>query len=991
MREKSLYSVISIFGVLASNKPGAGFSLFRNMLEVYLSTQFSQETSIAGLKSFEERISFYLTEFQKPEIDKHKFLLDEIEAHCYILSREFTMQQRLLVLIYLLDFESVKIVADSDMSLREQIMGSIALHLKVSLDDYKDCEAFVRESYESVSNANDLLILTDNEYLNIPGVNILFTQGVVGKLVVIRFGRLDTLLFKVSGESRLVLGGNQLFKHRTYILGKGDVIYINGISSISYNEIIRGLAQTKKFPGLTLDVTNLEYRFSNGTYGINQLSFSASSGELIAIMGGSGSGKTTLMNLLIGLFKPYKGSITINGLNVHTNKNQTKGFIGYVPQDDALYENLSAFQNLNFIADLSLTNLSKTERCDKVNYLLKELGLWKIRNLQVGSPLDKIISGGQRKRLNIALELIRDPGILFLDEPTSGLSSSDSVSIMNVLRQVSNNGRLIILNIHQPSSEIFKMFDKLLFIDQGGYPVYYGPSMHVISYLKTKLRFVDAHQNECPHCGNINPDDVFNLTQIEKIRPALEKKDKRQISSQRWHKHFLSVSEKLPKNEHFQLLDEPKLNIPGKIEQFGVYFLRNLLTKIKDYQYLLLSLLLTPLLATVLSVFTRHINPTVGHYQYYENENMPAFIFMSVIVAIFVGVMGGATEIIKDRAALKRESFLNLSYAAYFLSKLFFLSFLSAIQMFSYYIISYSILDLPQISGLFFITLWLTAVSANAMGLLLSSFFKTMASVYVAIPFLLVPQILFSGAVIDFNKINPAFSSERYVPSFANIMVSRWAFEGISVALFTENKYSESFYLFDKEMAGLSYYRSFMIPELEKDFFGDSYSSSYYLTPDSANYKLVQNGISNLEKITWPFSFSSDTIKGAQFLNYLSNVRSHLSTAYDSIEFAKDELVNNLGDKDYNELKKISTNKKLEEVLTDEKNINKVVVSDNDYIRKLYPVYFDSENPLGKSHIYAPIKHIGSSPISTPKFNLLIILLFTVLMSLLAIVRPIKY
>ena len=989
MREKSLLSIISLFSSLAAHKPGTSFSLFRNMLEVYLSTQFSSETTNNGLETFEERVSFYLSEFHKDGLFNQTLFLKEVEANCYILSKELTMPQRLLILIYMLDFEPV--LLSSEKSADIKILRTVATNLEISSDDFNDCESFVHEAYENISNANPLLVITDNPGLIIPNVNIQSIDGLNGKIVLIRFSQLDTILFKVSGESQFVLGNNQLFKHRTYILGKGDVIYTNQVSSISYNEVIRYFVKTEKFPVLTLDVSNVDYQFSNGTYGINKVSFSASSGELLAIMGGSGSGKTTLMNLLIGLYKPLNGCITINNVDIHQNSEKTKGYLGYVPQDDALYENLTAYQNLYFIANLSLRNFTKEEREIKVNDLLKELGLWSIKDLRVGNPLDKIISGGQRKRLNIALELIRDPGLLFLDEPTSGLSSSDSSSIMKVLREVANKGRLIVMNIHQPSSEVFRMFDKLLFIDQGGFPVYFGPSMHVVSYLKTKLRFVDAHLNECPHCGNLNPDEVFNYAQVEKIRPLKVSKQKRQVTPMQWHRHFLLTQSVVPKRESVQPFKKAILNIPRVFEQFGVYFYRNLLTKIKDYPYLALSILLTPLLSLLLSLFTRYVNPSVGYYQYYDNDNMPAFIFMSVIVALFVGIMGGASEIIKDRAALKRESFLNLSYPAYFMSKLLFLFILSGIQMFSYYIISREILMLPQSSGLFFTTLWLTALSANAMGLLLSSFFKTMASVYIAIPFLLIPQILFSGAVIDFNKINPAFSNEKYVPAFANIMVSRWAFEGISVALFVDNKYSDDFYNLDKKSAEISYYRSFLLPEMEKDFFGDSYSSSFFITPDSSNYNLIKDGISQIETVAWNFKTSDDTIKGETFLKYLSDVRAYLVAQNDSVQLVKDDKIDALGDENYNLLMKASVNKKLEEVMTDDKNLNKLIKEDECYIRKLYPIYFDSTNSFGRAHFYAPKKQIASIIAETPKYNMFIILLFTIMVSAIALAKPIKY
>src|SRR5690606_30368262 len=116
---------------------------------------------------------------------------------------------------------------------------------------------------------------------------------------------------------------------------------------------------------------------------------------------------------------------------------------------------------------------------------LGSLGLADKKDLKVGSPLNKVISGGQRKRLNIALELVREPSVLFLDEPTSGLSSKDSENIIDLLRELTLKGKLIFTVIHQPSSDIFKMFDKVAILDQGGYLVYFGNPVESVIHFKT--------------------------------------------------------------------------------------------------------------------------------------------------------------------------------------------------------------------------------------------------------------------------------------------------------------------------------------------------------------------------------------------------------------------------------------------------------------------------------------------------------------------------
>ena len=204
---------------------------------------------------------------------------------------------------------------------------------------------------------------------------------------------------------------------------------------------------------------NINFRFPNSDNGMHDLSFTLRNGELLAIMGGSGTGKTTLLSLLNGTLKPQEGSITINGHDI--SEPEAKALIGYVPQDDLLIEELTVYQNLWFTAKLCFEGMNEEQLDKRVMKTLKDLGLDAAKNLKVGSAINKFISGGQRKRLNIALELIREPAVLFLDEPTSGLSSADTEKVINLLKEQTQKGKLIIVNIHQPSSDVYKLFDRL--------------------------------------------------------------------------------------------------------------------------------------------------------------------------------------------------------------------------------------------------------------------------------------------------------------------------------------------------------------------------------------------------------------------------------------------------------------------------------------------------------------------------------------------------
>ena len=204
-------------------------------------------------------------------------------------------------------------------------------------------------------------------------------------------------------------------------------------------------------------------------------------------------------------------------------------------QDDLLFEELTVFQNLFYNAKLCFGNLDEPAIIEKVNDTLRSLGLYETRNLHVGSPLDKTISGGQRKRLNIALELIREPSVLFVDEPTSGLSSRDSENIMDLLKQLALKGKLVFVVIHQPSSDIFKMFDDLLILDQGGYPVYKGNPVESIVYFKTVIGHANCEESECPTCGNVNPEQIFNIIESNIVDEEGNFTEIRKKSAEDWN------------------------------------------------------------------------------------------------------------------------------------------------------------------------------------------------------------------------------------------------------------------------------------------------------------------------------------------------------------------------------------------------------------------------------------------------------------------------
>ncbi|MDA3780697.1 MAG: ATP-binding cassette domain-containing protein, partial [Bacteroidales bacterium] len=670
-----------------------------------------------------------------------------------------------------------------------------------------------------------------------------------------------------------------------------------------------------------LAVKDISYKHNKNTYGIHPFNFNSESYLFVGIIGSSGVGKTTMLNVLNGNLNPNKGEILLNGHNIHDKKNKElfKGLIGYVPQDDLLIDELTVFQNLYFNAKLCFANYTDKQIIASVENALNQLDLIDIKDLKVGNPLEKVISGGQRKRLNIGLEKMRSPSVLLIDEPTSGLSSNDSINIINLLRELTLQGKLVIVNIHQPSSNIYKFFDQLLVMDNGGRVVYSGEPMEAIVYFKTLNNQVDADQKECPYCGNVNTEIILEIITEKLLADDGTYLNKRKTEASKWYSQYRdNIDSEIEINDKKKPLPKSKLKIPNSLKQFKIFNYRNILTKLENKQYILISLLEAPLLAVILSYFSKFIIGTETNpkaYIFSENVNIPAFFLMSILVAIFVGLLISAEEIIKDRKLLEREKFLNLSRKSYLNSKIVFLFSLSAIQMFTYVIISNYLLQIKGMNFQYWLILYSTICFANMLGLNLSSGLKSIIAIYIIIPFLIMPQILLSGTIIEFDKLHNSLTSKLYPPVIADVMVSRWAYEALAVTQFKNNEYEKNFYNIEKQESEASYYLNVLIPKL------DSYldeCETQLITNNNRKkaingIKILKNQLSyfnkirnlpdniNINKLSLT-DFNNDLIKNLR--EYLNNIRYYYSSFLDEALYKKDNVISFINSqKDYKSVK----------------------------------------------------------------------------------------
>ena len=295
--------------------------------------------------------------------------------------------------------------------------------------------------------------------------------------------------------------------------------------------------------------------------------------------------------------------------------------------------------------------------------------------------------------------------------------------------------------------------------------------------LKNAFNLVDSDQGSCYNCGNVNVEQIFDIIETRVVDEFGAITKDRKITPNQWYDLFKSKIN-IPQIENAAEKLVSSLNIPGRLAQFKIFSTRDFLSKISNSQYLIINLLEAPLLAFLLAFIIRYYpkNETGASYSFANNVNIPAYLFMSVIVALFMGLTVSAEEIIRDRKILKRESFLNLSRGSYVASKLFILFSLSAIQTLTFVLIGNYILEVKGMLLPFWLILFSSSCFANILGLNISSSFNSAVTVYILIPILLIPQLILSGVVVKFDELNPQITTQSRVPLIGEVMTSRWAF-----------------------------------------------------------------------------------------------------------------------------------------------------------------------------------------------------------------------
>ncbi|MCD8021089.1 MAG: FHA domain-containing protein [Clostridiales bacterium] len=524
----------------------------------------------------------------------------------------------------------------------------------------------------------------------------------------------------VNGQ---LVQGNQAVREKDVIQIAGNVLIFSSGRLICKTET----------DGIQLTTRDLVKKVNHGKKMIlSHVNCNVERNEFVAIVGGSGAGKSTLLKTLGGYDRDFEGDVYYNGISLKRNYNILKNIIGYVPQEDIVYENLTLKKMLYYTAKMKMPDgTSKKEIYDRIREVLQLIELTEHQNTMI-----RDLSGGQKKRASIAVELLADPGMFFLDEPTSGLDPGTEQKLMRVLNRLSKTqGKTIIMVTHTTQS--LDLCDKIIFMGKDG-----------------TLAFMGTPKEAKMFFGTDSLVEIYNLLEED---------------TKAWAQQFARFNElgRLPESGSDQI-KKPKRKS----------FFRQLAVLTKRYGELIMNdlprlflLLIQPVLIAIL------IKLVADKDVFNVFEPTKQILFTFSCSGIWIGIFNTIQEVCKERAILKREYMSNLRLSAYVLSKYLMQLVVSLVQTLIFVGLFILLMGNVPEDGVIlpayveiFITMWLTIYASSALGLFVSSIMKNGDRAMAFSPFLLIIQLLFSGILFTLDGASEVISY---------ITVSRWSVEGL--------------------------------------------------------------------------------------------------------------------------------------------------------------------------------------------------------------------
>lgn len=722
MNRQTLSSILKLFAISANKQNDSDTTSIILKFKSFLGETIENTYIDEYTAEFEKALNEYAS-FSSKRLSLNSVRLIRI---CNETSQNLSHDDRIQVLFYL---EKLLFPANEQ---SEEFMQLVA--------DIYEIDAKILADIENLHTENPTNSHRISENDNVQGVFILLSNNLAA--------------IKSLGDE-ISINGNILANGSIELIGNESVVRIGNDKKYYLNDIAAIASEKHDSNSFSLILNNISITRRSKTY-FHPLSCEMHSGELVGIMGRSGSGKTTLLKAIAGIEKSHTGSIS-----KHSADGDSQFTKAYLPQANALIPLFTVKEHLEQRLDF----LQEHDNRDRIKQALESVELEDFANniaaKSDGTPWQ--ISGGQQKRLGIAMEMLANPEVFILDEPTSGLSSTDSQKIVALLRQIASEQKIVIASIHQPDFETFMMFDKILIIDDGGYPIFYGKPSESAEYFRRLTGRIDKESLLETH---FNPGVILNII------TETSHDNQRITSPEEWYRKFVENSGFYPTLTSIKPLNKRKTNgLKSFASQLKFSFKCDLRNKIRTAMIIGIP----PLMAVAMSLLTRFSHS--DEYAYYSNPNIPAWLMMLLITAFFLGLVVSAHEFIFLRQFHHNEHIISDKSTSLSLAKITKYIVHSAIMSLMLTLPATLIEGNLFFFGRLFVINWLLTFCGCLTSMIISLFFRSISTVYLLIPIIVIPQMIFSGGLVQYDNFNQKFVKDSGMPLFANLMPIRWADE----------------------------------------------------------------------------------------------------------------------------------------------------------------------------------------------------------------------
>lgn len=571
---------------------------------------------------------------------------------------------------------------------------------------------------------------------------------------------------KDLGSSNGTFVNDQRIEGETW-LKAGDSIRVGP------NKFVLGedqLNQVESANGMRVEILGLNKWVRSDLNLLKDISLIFQPREFIVVVGQSGGGKSTLLDAIAGFRPATHGKVIVNGVDIYQNFDAIRNEIGFVPQKDIIHMELTAYQALDYAAQLRMpADTTAAERHQRIMEVLQDLDLVHRKDVQISG-----LSGGQQKRVSIGVELLTRPGLFFLDEPTSGLDPGTETALMQLMRRLADQGRTIVLITHATKNVM--LADKVVFLARGGYIAWFGPPNEALEY------FDQFRSERDRHARPMGFDEIYAILD-DPSKGKAEDWAERYKQTPAFKEHIVTAlqaigrgfsGQAVPQEARFQPLVKPGSrqghNPVSSLRQFSILSARNIKILMRDRASLFLMLVSAPLVAMLDVLLAVILGRDLFSFADGDMANAITSLFQPVIFAIMVGGLSQMREFVKESEIYRRERLVNLKVFPYVMSKIWVAAILALYQAAAYTIIHYLAFKMPGGMldfGIFYLTLVLATLSGMMLGLLASAFAPNANAAPLLVILLIIPQVVVGGALIPMP------------PAISAVTLSRWSFQSL--------------------------------------------------------------------------------------------------------------------------------------------------------------------------------------------------------------------